>query len=264
MDNFFRKLSHLKTDIDSYVRGWYRRVRYQWFTPYKLLTITSFKKGEYRDLDVIIFETIFQLLVNYVENEEAYVAKFAYVSQYKDYLKGKITHKELTSGAKQPVIEEYTKASLWNKIFNEKEWNSKLGMAGLTGTLLELQEWNARLKNNEKLSWPDEMECLHAQDAGKKDAEILRLYTWYKVERPNRPDPFTAFPEPIEMYLDENGEVTPDFVGKRTGSGSYKMNSFTKEYSDYLHKVGELEELYEQEDTEMAKRVVEIRRYLWT
>ena len=52
-----------------YIRGWFRRIVYQWFSPHKLIAVRSIKRSAYRDMDYLMVETVFQLFKNFVDNE---------------------------------------------------------------------------------------------------------------------------------------------------------------------------------------------------
>lgn len=75
------------------------------------------------------------------------------------------------------------------------------------------------------------------------EKEILSLYCWYK-NREGREDRWNALnPRPFT-------KKTFDFDNK--------------EYSDWLKKYGEQDDLWEQEDTDNLIRLIKIKGFLWT
>jgi hypothetical protein len=62
--------------MNFYINNWkrkikslYRRVRYHWFTPYKLVEVKTVKMTQHTDLVEFLPDTIFQLFVNFLERE---------------------------------------------------------------------------------------------------------------------------------------------------------------------------------------------------
>ena len=231
-----------------------KRIRYHWFTPYRVLTIRTIKANEYRDVDTLLFEAIMQLLVNFVENEKAHMTRVCSVRHYKDYLKGEVKFEDLDEFTKSPAILKYIKASRFDKWWNKEKWDEILGQNYL--------EWEVSLKDSE-YRYEEE----HSANRSQSDfaAEILRLYRWYKFERPLRGDPWEGmFVAPTYAYEHEKGGQTNDMLEEESENHSFRMRRLTPEYSEYLRKCSDLEELFEKEDTENAMRVVEIRKHLWT
>ena len=88
--------------------------------------------------------------------------------------------------------------------------------------------------------------------------EIKELYTWWTVTYPNRPDPYDAsgWTEYCEASRIANG-------GKLRFSG--EKSPELQAMSDKTHELlQEIEAAYEEEDTIMMKRLIDIRQSLWT
>ena len=90
-------------------------------------------------------------------------------------------------------------------------------------------------------------------DQACKAREILELYTWWKHQRPQRPDAYdasgwTAFCQ--EHY--ENKQRDP-------------LDEHSSEQSDQLLlRLREIEQAYDQEDQDQLVRLVNVRKHLWT
>lgn len=75
--------------------------------------------------------------------------------------------------------------------------------------------------------------------------EIQALYEWWTVTRPNRPDPYTNITE-------EELANSLDFKNRTDEDRQKSLQRY------------EIEELYDQEDTDMLIRLIKIRGSLWT
>lgn len=241
-------------DVYNLFRTAYRRVRYHWFTPYRVITIRSIKANEYRDVDTLMFETIMQLLINFVESEKAHMTRICTVEQYKDYLKGEVKWDELDEFTKRSCIAEYAKASWFDKWWHKDEWNEILGVNYL--------EWEIALQEN------GEYEGHPVSHMGQSSsaAEILRIYNWYKHERPRRIDPWDGeFEKPKYTYKHEDGSLTNEMLEPNADErGMFRMREMTDEYAGYLKECSDLEAAQIKEDTLNAMKIVEIRGHLWT
>lgn len=82
--------------------------------------------------------------------------------------------------------------------------------------------------------------------------EVWILYHWWKVVRPSRPDP-----DDISGWTEfcKNKDLD-DLIGANSVNDEQ-----AKEIIDRLH---EIEQAYEEEDTEMLMRLIKIRGFLWT
>lgn len=246
-------------DVRHAFRRIYRRVRYQWFTPYQLFTIRGIKATDYRDIDTLLVEAVFQMLVNFVEVEKAHMAWLTMVRHYQDYMKGKLQYEDLNRYFDLNFVTiQYATMSSLERWLNRAKLNEDLGLLYLS--------WEESLRND--VADPPEVKpSLDSQaDAA---TEIKAIYNYIKHERPNRPDPWmNAFPEPELHYENEDGSKTNDelYPPERDESGEifFRMRKMTIEYAEYLTKCSELEQKYYEEDTAMAQRILKIRQSLWT
>jgi hypothetical protein len=90
--------------------------------------------------------------------------------------------------------------------------------------------------------------------------EILALYKWWKEVYPKRPDPHDAsgWSRYCELKRQEHGETGLSFMKE-------SKNPETRALGDAaLKKTREIEQAYEDEDTEMMTRLIKIRNSLWT
>jgi len=108
------------------------------------------------------------------------------------------------------------------------------------------------------LNWEINESQLEHQTKSAK--EILELYTWWKVTRPNRPDPYIEAGYD-EVFKDKN--LSEHFI-REEGSNTYTMKPFTKKESAVFEKVTKIENKYEKEDEKMLIRLMKIRKSLWT
>lgn len=120
--------------------------------------------------------------------------------------------------------------------------DKKLGMEHL--------EWEAALTYTENGVEKPTPQALAAR-------EIIDLYIWWTEVYSNRPDP-----------MDASGWSAYCELHRKSGYDLFDDTPITpemEEMKDAAHKSSsELEELYENEDTEMLIRLVKVRRSLWT
>lgn len=86
--------------------------------------------------------------------------------------------------------------------------------------------------------------------------EQLALYKWWKETRPARPDPYDA-------------SGWSEICERQIGKGSFLRNKNRTEEEEQearaaLDKSNEIEQQYDNEDTEMMIRLIKIRKGLWT
>jgi hypothetical protein len=122
-------------------------------------------------------------------------------------------------------------APWWRRVFRFRTWRSPShGIAHL--------EWESNLKYDEE--WDKDTERYGRPTPQAINAqEKLALYNWWK-QRPNRPDP---------------DEVS--------GWSEYCKNK-DENAQRPLDKLREIEQQYEDEDTEMLIRLIKVRKSLWT
>jgi hypothetical protein len=93
-----------------------------------------------------------------------------------------------------------------------------------------------------------------------KAQEVLDLYRWWKDVYPNRPDAHDAsgWSEYCELKRKEHGETGLSFMKE-------SANPETRALGDRaLTKTHEIEQAYDDEDTEMMIRLIKVRHGLWT
>ena len=93
-----------------------------------------------------------------------------------------------------------------------------------------------------------------------KAQEVLDLYRWWKDVYPNRPDAHDAsgWSEYCELKRQEHGDSGLSFMRE-------SANPETRALGDVaLKKTHEIEQAYEDEDTEMMIRLIKVRHGLWT
>jgi hypothetical protein len=98
---------------------------------------------------------------------------------------------------------------------------------------LDYLEWACNLKLDESYGFsPEDEEYGKLTDQAESSRKIKQLYDWWKKERPNRVNPY-------------------DIVSKKT-HGKY-----------YYRLIGEIEDQYNDNDTEMLIELIKIRNHLW-
>lgn len=237
-----RSLGRLLGRLNWRLRDWYYEIRNRFFARYYLVDIKNMPRGAWWDADYRMFHAVFQILVDYVEQECAHLSKISYTKgeQYDDI---------------HPDIVIWQNASWWSKWYNRQSWNERLGIAHL--------EWEASLDDE------------HGNGQAEKGRQALELYKWYKYERPSRKDPFDGeYDGP--HYIHEKGGFTDGMIeDEPTGEkifnpfskkveDTFRGRTMTDEYQQYIRKCGQLEEFYQTEDTIRAQQVLAIRRGLWT
>jgi hypothetical protein len=234
----YRVLKHVHYRLSE----WYYAIRNRWFARYYLLDIKAMGRGNWHDSDFQLFHAVFQILVNFVENECAHLSKIS-------YRKGE-SYNDI-----DPVIVRWQHESWWNKWRHRAAWNEKLGIAHL--------RWGISLSDPNSPNF-DEHCTLQSEHA----RQTLELYLWYKVARPLRPDPYETIPEPKNHYHDGQGGFTPDLIDPTPeitdGQEFFRGRVMTDEYRKYIYDCANVEEEYEEEDTRKAQQVLAIRRGLWT
>ena len=90
--------------------------------------------------------------------------------------------------------------------------------------------------------------------------EILALYKWWTEVYPNRPDPHDAsgWSEYCDRKRQEHGETGLSFMKESKDPELRALGDAA------LAKTHEIEQAYEEEDTQMLIRLVKIRGSLWT
>lgn len=162
-------------------------VLHRWVWKSHRYFIRDYEKGQYYDIDVKMFLSVFSMLVDYVEGELAHLSKIC------------------ADDSSSPEVIAYTRATWIDRWLNRNQWNRRLGLAHL--------EWDISLgeKNPGQSSTAN---------------EVRDLYLWYKDIRPNRPDPDEIFPNVDDWqqyfnlankYSDEDDEMLCRVIRIRHG-----------------------------------------------
>lgn len=246
-------------EIRYAIRRISRRVLHQWFSPYQLLTIEGVKATDYRDVDTLLVESVFQLLVNFVEREKAHMTRVTMVRHYQNYKKGKLQYDDLNRQFDLNYVTiEYAEMSWLERWLDRHRLREAMGLLYLL--------WEESLRNDDT-QYPEEKYALeHQADTAK---EVREIYRYIKYIRPHRLDPWMdAFPEPELHYENEDGTTTNEelYPPERSENGEifFRQREMTAEYAEYLTKCSELEQKYYEEDTAMAQRILKMRQSLWT
>jgi len=188
---------------------------------------SKLKKGQYYEYEHRLLHCVFQSLVDYVEIEEAWMQ----VGWGEDDSKYKSTRR-----------------------FWWQEW--RCPEAGV-----DRLKWTASLVCDEDMGVDKDSpnygkptrQAIHAQ-------EILDIYTWWKITRPARPDPYEA--SGWSAWNDAQDVKRGD--KPRRLFRSDRTAAERKESSRLFKLVGKIEAEYDKEDTDMMIRLVKIRNGMWT
>lgn len=198
----------------------------RWVTETHALS-SNLKKGQWHEFDTRLMHCMFDSMVDYIEVEEAW---------------SNIAWSE--DGRKKYNAPFYA----WGW-FRWRTW--RCPEAGI-----DKLKWAASLTNEE---WLDEDKKHEAAPTCQAETarELLELYHWWKNVRPLRPDPH-----------DVSGWSAICARRRDEGRGPLDIEDRTSEEETETRKslnaVREIEEQYENEDTEMMIRLIKIRRGMWT
>lgn len=193
---------------------------------------TGLTPGQYHEVDQRMLHGLFTTLVDFVEVEKA--------------------HMQVICG--NALERKKYNLPWWRRIhwFRWKAWrNPQAGLDYLT--------WETTLVNNaEWFSDPNDPSIGKPTPQAEAAKEVLELYHWWKSVRPQRPDymdtsGWTAY---CERVREKHGGIMID-SGKQTEAEQ-------EECKVALQKSTELEQQYEDEDTEMMIRLIRVRGSLWT
>lgn len=92
--------------------------------------------------------------------------------------------------------------------------------------------------------------------------ETLELYDWWKNIRPNRVDPFVLSGLDEYYKRKENSNKDDDIWTKL--SFNQKTEEEVNSWREMSNKQQEIDDQYEQEDTDMLIRLIKIRNGMWT
>jgi hypothetical protein len=198
----------------------------RWVTKTHTLT-SSLPRGAWHEFDNRVLFCLFDELVNFIEIELAW-SNIAW-------------DKEAKLKYRAPFY-----ASGWSRW---RTWRSP--EAGL-----DYLKWASELTNADFLSDGEKhLACPTYQATSAK--EMLALYDWWKNVRQNRPDPY-----------DVSG--WSKLCEDRAADGQLLLDIEDRDQEEVLatnralDRTRQIEDQYEQEDTEMLIRLINIRRGMWT
>ena len=189
---------------------------------------TGLKPGEWHETDTRLLHGMFELLVDFVEIEKAWMLVVWDKKAWKEY--------------------GYPRWYSFRPIrWAKHRRNPAAGVAYL--------EWEMSLGN----PTPGD-ENSYSPYQAEAAREIYALYDWWKNIRPNRPDPHDA--SGWSEFCDRRRAVDGDddllsFLNDKTDEEQ-------EESSRILKDCNEIEEEYEREDEQMMIRMIKVRRSLWT
>jgi len=126
---------------------------------------------------------------------------------------------------------------------------------------LDNLDWQRSLKHDVDSGWAEgDPNIGKPTPQAVKAQEVLDLYRWWKDVYPNRPDAHdvSGWSEYCELKRKEHGETGLSFMKE-------SANPETRALGDRaLTKTHEIEQAYEDEDTEMMVRLIKVRHGLWT
>jgi hypothetical protein len=126
---------------------------------------------------------------------------------------------------------------------------------------LDNLDWQRSLRHDVDSGWQEgDPNIGKPTPQAVKAQEVLDLYRWWKDVYPNRPDAHDAsgWSEYCELKRKEHGDTGLSFMKE-------SANPETRALGDAaLTKTHEIEQAYEDEDTEMMIRLIKVRHGLWT
>jgi hypothetical protein len=212
--------------INYRTKGAWRWVLNAIFNRYDRVKIENMSWGEYRDADYVLFESIFQLLCDFVEIE--------------------LAHLEMVFHAKN-----YTWWQRFQQYHLPRSWHRKLSRE----LAMQHWEWECELKEPDWDHWDDVKGEYPDTDVLSRQAikarKIRELYLWYRDVRPKRVDPDSIWRYDLHSIVRKAEEEGLDIPEIKIAHDS--LIASTAE-----------EERQSQEDTDMACEVIKIRSSMWT
>ena len=193
---------------------------------------TGLKKGAWHEVEEKLLHGMFEELVTFVETQKASMS----------------WHEENTRFArvKNDHFVPWTEKNWFTR--NLTDWRSEhYGVQHLLWeiTLVVNKDWTG-----------DESEWGKPTRQAIDALEILELYVWWKYIRPMRKDPY-----------DESG-WTAVCAERRNSKSLFDMRDEDEDHkaltNKALDRLQELEQQYDNEDTDMMVRLVKVRKSLWT
>jgi hypothetical protein len=126
---------------------------------------------------------------------------------------------------------------------------------------LDNLDWQRSLRHNVDDGWQEgDPNIGELTPQAVKAQEVLDLYRWWKDVYPNRPDPHDAsgWTEYCDRKRQEHGETGLSFFKESKNPELRALGDAA------LKKTTEIEQAYDDEDTEMLIRLIKVRHGLWT
>jgi hypothetical protein len=160
----------------------------------------------------------------------------------------------------------------WHIAWAEKDEKAKYNAPFWATGWFRWRTWRCPQAGLDNLDWQSKLvwhenECEEGSpNVGKptyqaeKALEILALYKWWKEVYPNRPDPHDAsgWSRYCELKRQEHGATGLSFMKESKNPETRALGESA------LKKTHEIEQAYEDEDTEMMIRLIKVRNSLWT
>lgn len=193
---------------------------------------SKLKRGQWYEFEHRLLHSVFDSLVDYVEIEEAWM----HVGWGEDDSKYKSTRR-----------------FWWN------EW--RCPEAGV-----DRLEWAAGLVFDSRMGVEEDSPNYGKSTSQAQHAqEVIKLYKWWKFERPARPDPYVASGW---SAFNETRTVTigPDLntKSKRRAARAKRTSAEKKESSRLFSLMNKIEAKYDKEDDQMLMRLIKARKGMWT
>lgn len=212
------------SDIRCYINN-------RWIKKSHALT-SNLKRGQWHEFDTRLLHAVFDELVNFVEIE---LAQMLVVSSVEERKKYKIQRHQI-----------FFRISVW-----------RIPEAGI-----DYLKWASDLKIEDHV---DKNDPSYGQPTRQALAaqETLKLYKWWKEERPKRPDPHEI--SGLRKYYEEKrkGFTTGD-IDSWCSFISNKNNVKDENFDNILNFCHQMEKEQEEEDTTMLIHLIRIRQSLWT
>jgi hypothetical protein len=200
---------------------------------------TGLKKGEWHEISERMLHGLFTELACFVSEHKSWMEYISHPDKYRHlpFWKSKWPFRHFTDFNYPELGLAYLE---WEKglVFNE----SWYGYSG------------REFSDAEKANYPDYGQMT---PQAKTAIEIGELYNWWVNVRPKRPDPMDV--SGWSAYCDYMHTAYGDAVFHEDRTDEERVMS-----KQALNKTHEIEQAYDDEDTVMMRRLIDIRNSLWT
>lgn len=230
-----QKCKDFKDDILYSIEDTYYKIGNKYFVKYNVIKIRSVSDTQYLDYDAKLMHGMFQVLVDFVECGLG------------------PKHLNFNGTYKSKTWSEYLYNILPYPFYHLVGFRSaKNGIAYL--------EKSIKNKSKGKMYVP---EAIFSE-------EVLKLYEWWKITRPNRIDPDTVsgFDDYDDYLCKKYGPMYMfDLMGLSPGLNNTHSSKMSPDeiikHEELLQKSRDIEEEYRQEDLEMMRRLVNVHEGMW-